>query len=526
MDRKYLENQASILVNLYNSKKFDEAVQKGKILIKKFPTQLMFYNATALSLSSLGENDEALRILKEGFNLRPNDIFILNNLGLINSNLNNNKIAREYLEKAISINANFVDALLNLGNLDLKEGKTKQAKAYYVKALKLSKQSSTDETINMALGNLNQQIGEFDAALENYKIINKLNPLNTAADKAISTIHKYENVKDPHFLSMKNKINKIKNQNDLKSLYFGLGKACEDFREFHEAFKYLNLGNLITDKQIQYNVEDDKKLFIEIKRIFEYIKIESIKPLEEKIIFILGMPRSGTTLTEQIISAHEDVHGAGELNYMTEAIESFSRNKENKNLRLWEIFKDIKQVSFEDLKKMQTEYSEKLKLHDLKNKIITDKAPLNFRWIGFIKMIFPNSKIIHCKRNPMDICFSNYKNSFSAGSLGFCYSLDKIGQFFNLYKDLMLFWDNKFKGQIYQLSYENLINNKEQEVKKLLEFCELNWDENCLSPHQNKKAVATASLAQVRSPIYKSSVEKWKNFEFGLDKLKNIIEQS
>ena len=526
MDRKYLENQASILVNLYNSKRFNEAVQKGKILIKKFPNQLIFYNATALSLSSLGENDEALRILKEGLIVRPMDIFILNNLGLINSNINNNKISREYLEKAISINPDFVDALLNLGNLDLKEGKTEKAKENYVKALKLSKNSASDETINMALGNLNQQIGEFDAALENYKIVNKLNPQNTSADKSISTIHKYENANDSHFLSMKNKINKIKDQNNLKTLYFGLGKACEDFKEFQEAFKYLSLGNLITDKQIKYNVEDDKKLFLEIKRIFETTEMQSIEPLEEKIIFILGMPRSGTTLVEQIISAHSDVHGAGELNYMTEAIESFSRNKENKNLRLWEIFKDIKEISFEDIKKMQFDYSDKLKLHDSKNKIITDKAPLNFRWIGFIKMIFPNSKIIHCNRNPMDICFSNYKNSFSAGSLGFCYSLDKIGQFFNLYKDLMLFWDNKFKGKIYQLSYENLINNKEQEVKKLLEFCELNWDENCLNPHQNKKAVATASLAQVRSPIYKSSIEKWKNFEFGLDKLKNIIGQS
>ncbi len=526
MDRKYLENQASILVNLYNSKKFNEAVQKGKILIKKFPTQLVFYNATALSYSSLGENDEALRILKEGLNLKPNDIFVLNNLGLINSNINKNKISREYLNKAISINANFLDALINLGNLDLKEGKTEQAKENYVKALKLSKQSSSDETINMALGNLNQQTGEFDAALENYKIINKLNPLNTAADKAISTIHKYKNSNDPHFLSMKNKISKIKDQNDLKSLYFGLGKACEDFKEFQEAFKYLSLGNLIMDKQLQYNVEDDKKLFLEIKRIFKKIKIESIKPLKEKIIFILGMPRSGTTLVEQIISSHKDVHGSGELNYMTEAIESFSRNKENKNLRLWKIFKDITQIDFEDLKKMQIEYSEKLRLHDFKNKIITDKAPLNFRWIGFIKIIFPNSKIIHCNRNPMDICFSNYKNSFSAGSLGFCYSLDKLGQFFNLYKDLMLFWDDKFKGQIYQLSYENLINNKEEEVKKLLDFCELNWDESCLNPHQNKKAVATASLAQVRSPIYKSSIEKWRNFEFGLDKLKNLIEQN
>ena len=526
MDRKYLENQASILVNLYNSKKFQEAIQKGRTLIKKFPNQLIFYNATALSLSSIGKNDEALKILKEGLNLRPNDIFILNNLGLINSNINKNKISREYLEKAISINSNFVDALVNLGNLNLKEGKSEQAKKNYVKALELSKSPSSDETINMALGNLNQQIGEFDEALENYKIINKLNPQNTSADKAISTIHKYKSFNDPHFLLMKDKTNKIKDQNDLKSLYFAMGKACEDFKEFKESFKYLNLGNLIADKQIQYNIGDDKKLFLEIKRIFENLKIENIKPLNEKIIFILGMPRSGTTLTEQIISAHQDVYGAGELNYMTEAIENFSKNGANEHLPLWERLKNVNEFNFEDLKKIQIEYSEKLSLHDFNTKIVTDKAPLNFRWIGFIKIIFPNSKIIHCNRNPMDICFSNYKNSFSAGSLGFCYDLDKIGQYFNLYKDLMLFWDKKFKGQIYQLSYENLINNKEKEVKKLLKFCELNWDENCLEPHQNKKAVATASLAQVRSPIYKTSIEKWKNFDFGLEKLKKIVNQN
>ena len=123
----------------------------------------------------------------------------------------------------------------------------------------------------------------------------------------------------------------------------------------------------------------------------------------------------------------------------------------------------------------------------------------------------------------MDICFSNYKNSFSAGSLGFCYNLSKLGTFYNLYNDLMQFWDTKYKNQIYQLSYENLINNKEKEIKELLKFCDLDWDENCLNPHQNKKPVATASLAQVRSPMYKSSIEKWRNFEFGLEELKNII---
>tara|TARA_B100000900_G_scaffold414772_1_gene442433 strand:+ start:470 stop:2044 length:1575 start_codon:yes stop_codon:yes gene_type:complete len=523
MDRKYLEKQASILVSLYNSKKFEEAVQKGKMLIKKFPRQLMFYNATALSLSSLGNIPEALRILKEGLNVRPNDIFILNNLGLVNSNINNNKISREYLEKALSINENFMDALLNLGNLNLKEGKTEHAKNNFIKALKLSKSASSDETINMALGNLNQQTGEFSQAIENYKIVNKINPQNTSADKAASTIYKYKNSEDPHYISMKNKIGSIKDHEDLKSLYFALGKACEDFGNFEESLRYLKLGNLIADQKIQYNVEEDKKLFAEIKRIFENTSIDNIDPREEKIIFILGMPRSGTTLAEQIISSHKEVQGAGELNYISEAIENVFKNNINKDLPLWKIFKNINEISPNNLLKMQSEYSDKLKLHNFTKRIITDKAPLNFRWIGFIKKIFPNSKIIHCKRSPMDICFSNYKNSFSAGSLGFCYNLSKLGTFYNLYNDLMQFWDTKYKNQIYQLSYENLINNKEKEIKELLKFCDLDWDENCLNPHQNKKPVATASLAQVRSPMYKSSIEKWRNFEFGLEELKNII---
>ena len=500
--------------------------KKGKILIKKFPNQLIFYNATALSLSSLGKSQEALKILKEALNLRPNDIFVLNNLGLINSNISNNKISREYLEKAISINENFLDALLNLGNLDLKEGKAKHAKNNLLKALKLSKSKETDETINMSLGNLHQQIGEFDAALENYKIINKINPLNTSADKSISTIHKYKSSNDPHFLSMKNKKNIIKDKEDLKSLYFALGKACEDFKEYEESLKFINLGNSIADKQIQYNINNDKKLFAEIKKIFENLNIEKIKPSKKKIIFILGMPRSGTTLTEQIISSHKDVHGAGELNYMTDAVENFVKTNKDEKIPLWKFFQNIHEVRFQHLDEMQNLYSEKLSQHDFNQEIVTDKAPLNFRWIGFIKKVFPNSKIIHCKRNPMDICFSNYKNSFSAGSLGFCYNLDKIGDYYNLYKDLMLFWDGEFKNQIYHLSYENLINDKENEVKKLLDFCELSWDENCLNPQDNKKAVATASLAQVRSPIYKSSIEKWKNFEFGLKELEKKVEQN
>ena len=269
MDKKDLETQAAILINLFNSRRFKDTIQKGKILIKKFPNQLIFYNATALALSALGKNEEALKILKSALNLKPNDIFVLNNLGLIKSHSNQNKQSREYLEKAISINPNFMDALLNLGNLDLKEGKTEDAKKHLFNALKLSKSPETDVTINIALGNLHQQLGEFEKAMENYKIVNKINPLNAAADKSISIMHRYLNQNDPHLLSMTEKINKIKDKENLKLLYFSIGKAYEDIEDYEKSFKFIKLGNNIADEQINYNIQDDKNLFSELKKIFQ-----------------------------------------------------------------------------------------------------------------------------------------------------------------------------------------------------------------------------------------------------------------
>ena len=203
------------------------------------------------------------------------------------------------------------------------------------------------------------------------------------------------------------------------------------------------------------------------------------------------MPRSGTSLTEQILSAHKDVYGAGELKFLGESIKK-NLLKENKFVN----------NSSDNLVQVQNEYLDKIESLNYKENVLTDKAPLNFKWIGFIKTIFPYAKIVHCDRDAMDTCFSNFKNSFQSYSLAFCYDLEKLGKFFNLYKDLMNFWINKYPDQIYNLSYEKLINDQKQETEKLLSFCNLDWDENCLSPHKNKKTVATASLAQVRSPIY------------------------
>ena len=523
MDKKYLENQASILINHYNSKRFAEVVKKGKVLIKKFPNQIIFYNATALSLSALGKNYEALDILNLALNSNPKDIYVLNNLGLIKSYLNQNREAREYLDMAISIKSNFMDALLNLGNLDLKEGRTENAKKNLYKALEQSNSSHTDITINMALGNMYQQMGNFEKAKNNFEIVSKIDQSNTAADKSISTMHKYLDNNDPHLISMIKKLEKIQDDENLKLLYFALGKAYEDIENYKESFKYLKLGNNIADKQIGYNTDNDKNLLPEIKRVFKSSHKNLLTDSKKKIIFILGMPRSGTTLVEQIISSHEKVHGGGELSYMEDSIKKMIGYKAEENKALYRSFKNINNLDYKELKIAELEYTEKLKLHVYNEEFITDKAPLNFRWIGFIKLIFPNSKIIHCCRNSMDICYSNFKNSFSGGSLGFCYNMKKLGNYFNMYRDLMSFWKDQLRDEIYNLTYENLINSKEEEIKKLLKFCDLNWDENCLNPHKNKKPVGTASLAQIRTPIYQSSIDKWKNVDDELNDLKKII---
>ncbi|MBD1141299.1 sulfotransferase [Pelagibacterales bacterium SAG-MED39] len=514
---KYLQNETSKLLNLYNASLFNDVIRKGKVLIKKFPNQILFYNATALSLSSIGQHDESLKILKKALNLQPKNIHVLNNSGLVSGNMNNQKQARWFYEKALSINENFVDALLNISQLDLSENKTKEAKKRLDRALKFCRSKGQEEIINSSLGFYYQQIGDFQKAIKCFEIVNKLNPLNTFSDKAISLIYKYKDKNDAHLKLMENKISLTKSKPHLQSLYFALGKAYEDLKEFEKSFKFLKSANNIADEKFNYNIKNDEKLFSNIKNLFKNFDKKNQINSEKKMIFIVGMPRSGTTLAEQIISSHKKVYGAGELSFLEAEI----RKKILVNNDF--IQSTISNIDFEKLKEIQEEYLNQVNLFDFKERIFTDKAPLNFRWIGIIKVLFPNSKIIHCQRDPMDVCFSNFKNTFTSKSISFCYNLNKLGHYYNLYSNLMNFWKQLFNDEIYDLSYEKLINNQEEETKNLLKYCDLEWDINCLSPHKNEKLVATASLAQVRSPIYKSSIKKWQNYSDNLKDLRNII---
>tara|TARA_B110001452_G_scaffold243365_1_gene226739 strand:+ start:1984 stop:3537 length:1554 start_codon:yes stop_codon:yes gene_type:complete len=510
---EYLKKNISIIINLYNAKRFEEIIIKGGSLIKKFPDQIIFYNATALAYNQLGRFSEAMVLLKKALKKESNNIFVLNNLGLVCVSSGNEIDAEVYYNKALNLKKDFLDSIINLGNLKMNQNKNEEAKELFTSALAINKNL---ETTKMALANYHGRTGNFEEAEKIYKEVLITNPSNTVADKSINLIHKYKDAEDEHLKSMENKVQKIKDKENLQRINFALGKAYEDIGEYKKSFQSYKIANDIVSNNKKYNINNDYKLFENLKKLFTSQILKPIKEPNQKIIFILGMPRSGTTLAEQILSSHPNVYGAGELSFLSKAIEkNILNNKKLTNARFETLDSDI-------FINIQKEYLSNLNMFNFKKEYLVDKAPLNFRWIGFIKIIFPNSKIIHCKRDSMDICWSNYKNSFTSKLLDYSYNFETLSTYYNLYSDLMNYWDTKFKGDIFELVYEDLVTDKEDAIKKLLNFCDLDWNDNCLNFHKNKKSVSTASMAQVRQPMYNTSVKRWKNYS---NELINLVEK-
>ena len=510
---EYLKKQLSIILSFFQSQRFDDVIEKGTLLIKKFPNQTIFYNITSLAYNALGEKDQANKLLLKALKIEPNNFNILNNLGMVSARSGKDYMAEEYYKRALNIKPDFLDTLVNFGALKMSQNQNEAAKKFFSAALKIDNKNITAK---LSLASYYEQLGNFDQAKKLYYEILANHPQVTEADKRISSIHKYK-LGDTHLKKMEEQLIKELGEDNKKKLNFALGKAYEDIGDHKKSFLYYETANKIFKNSINYNVEKDIEQFEEIKKRFKDNKVSALENNGQKLVFIVGMPRSGTTLTEQILSSHKDVYGAGELSYLSNSIKERFFNKENmlekNNYTLEPVL----------LKNMQEEYLEKIKIFNSKEKYFIDKAPLNFKWIGFIMLLFPDAKIIHCKRNPMDTCWSSYKNYFASSLMNYTYDFDDLASYYKIYDNLMNFWTKKFGKKIYNLFYEELIANKEFEIKKLVSFCDLDWDKECLNFHKNKKSVSTVSLAQVRQPLYNSSVDKWKSYSSQLENLKKKL---
>ena len=513
------EKEAQVILNYFKAQDYISAEVKAKKLIKKFPNFQAVYNLLGLCLQSQKKFLEAIKYYKIAIQNNPNFFVAINNLGLTYHNMYDLKNAQHYYERAIEINPKFTHPISNLGNIKKELNNYEEAIKCYKLAL------SIDNKLYIVLHNLGmayQALGKFEESKKYFETVLKNNPKFTRADRSLSMSLKYD-INNPHLKSMENKIKDQSLNNFQKiELYFGLGKAYEDIKNYKKSFENYKLGNKIKRDAIKYQINDDVKLFENIKNSFSNINFQNLENVgnkSNKMIFILGMPRSGTTMVEQIIANHKNVYGAGELRDLTQIIkENFLVNDKIKFPEKL----NIKDQNF--FNNMGTKYLENLDRYVTNKNYITDKAPLNFKWIGLIKLILPKSKIIHCTRDPKDICLSLFKNFFE-GELNFSYSLEEAGKYYKLYQNLMEFWKQLLPDFIYDISYEKLVENQESESRKLLDFCNLDWDKNCLTFYKNKRGIITVSFAQVRKPIYKNSVKSWQKYEGDLLPLFKILKK-
>jgi len=255
-------------------------------------------------------------------------------------------------------------------------------------------------------------------------------------------------------------------------------------------------------KILSYELKQDQILFSQIKISSSKLKKYKLKITSNDIstipIFILGMPRSGTSLVEQILSSHSQIHGAGELPFLAQYGESVSYG--------------LHDLSQENLFGVRNDYLTKLSNISPDKKFITDKMPHNFLHVGLILNIFPEAKIIHVKRDPAATCWSNFKQYFATRNLGYSYNLNDTVEYYKLYLDLMKYWNQHFGSLIYDLDYEKLTENTLVETKKVIKYLNLNWENACLEPHKNMRSVKTASQQQVRQKVYTGSSEAWRKF--------------
>ena len=519
MDKKF-ENfklKVSKLFNHYNAQNYKFVIQQVNLLLKKQPNNQFLLNLLGSSYHRLGKLQTAKKIFMSAIALDNSSCAALNNLANVYKDLSENKSAEELYLKVLKIDPNYINGINNYASLNFKLNRYEEAIHYYKKALTINNDSPL---VHYNIGLVYQSLGKYKEATFHFKAVLKIDPNMNIIDRIMSRSIKY-NEDDSHLKEMLEKIKNEKlNDNSKINLNFAIGKAYEDIKDYKKSFTYFDEGNKIKSNISNHDMRPFNKFLINIKNSFENYAFNNKTTAQnrnKKMIFIVGLPRSGTSLIEQIISSHSKVYGSGELDYLERLmVDNFYKDNELKMPNLED------EHSQELVSKISSKYHELINDFDATEENITDKAPLNFRWIGIIKILFPNSKIIHCSRNPKDNCLSIFKNFFEGG-LNFGYNQKELGTYYNLYLDIMSFWKDQFPNTIYDAQYETIIENPENEIKKLIKFCNLDWEKDCLQFYNNKTPIKTISTAQARMPIYKSSKNSFKKFAPYLSDLNKLI---
>ena len=427
-----------------------------------------------------------------------------------------NKLSKSIpaFENLIKLDPDNFEALVSLGTVYIKLSKYYEGINLYEKSLKIKPENPR---VYLSLGHALKTVGEREKSETAYHNAIKYFPFSGEAYWSLANLKTYK-FSQKEISNMELSINKNMHPNELIQMHFALGKAYESNNQFEKSFNHYREGNWLQRKQITYNAEDYK---ISIDEIIDFFKnnndiFKSKSSLNnDDPIFILGLPRSGSTLIEQILSSHSLIEGTQELPNIMAISRDIKLIDQNNGYP-----KNLLAINSSVFNDFGQKYIDETRWARSSKPFFIDKMPNNFVHIGLIKLILPNAKIIDARRNPMDSCFSCFKQYFAKGQ-HFTYDLDDIARYYKDYLRLMNFWNELFPGEIFTINYEDVINEPNQKITELLSFCNVEFEDSCLNFHKSKRPVKTASSEQVRQPMYKTGLDYWKNYRNNLDILIN-----
>ena len=504
------------MVELFTEGRYAEAESLAQVMTKRFPRYGFGWTVLGMTLMQMGRNTDALAPILKATALSPDNPDAHNNLGNVLRDTGRLNEAEASFRRAVMLDPNFVEAHNNLGNIFLDLGRLHEAEASYRRAIEIKPDFAAAHSnlgsALMALGKIGEARISLSKAIE-------LAP-GDARTLTTALQHIPYRSDDPRF----NHLDEVYARReslpleDRIKLDFAMGKAMEDIAQYDRSFSAYEEGNRL---HLQKHPVDEAGIESALEKTLSFYTADlfnkcaeiatTLPPLQDQRvpIFIVGMLRSGTTLIEQILASHPDIFGAGELPTLQEVLLLSDSTNGNDSLL--------------ELRKLGREYLDRVWKFAPEARYITDKLPGNYFHLGLIHLMLPNAKIIHSMRDPVDTCFSCYALRFTHGH-EYTYDLGTMGRQYIRYRKLMKHWHNVLPpGRILDVRYEDIVANPEHEARRMLDYLELPWNPACLSFHENKRTVQTASVAQVRKPIYSSSVARWEHYEKHLGPLLEIV---
>jgi len=532
---------------LEGQERLQEAADSYRQAINLRPGLAEASNNLGVIQQKLGRLSDAETCYRHALSLNPDYAIAAYNLGTVLNEQGDFTEAQQQLHNAIGLRPDYSDAYTALGRTLQTLGRFSDAIVCYKQALKIDPHSSE---AFIGLGNAFQTQGRFDEAYHAYQKAAAFakSPVTAIANQA-AILEKKNDIEQAYalikpLLEQKVRdtslvttyaaisrnlrrhdeaaaiIDEVLSQPGLSStqraeLHFSMGKLLDDAQDYEQAFEHFRQANDLMP--YRYDSEDHKKRIGDTIQAFSAAALRQLPRASQatsRPIFIVGMPRSGTTLVEQILASHPQVHGGGELPYVGEIVGRLRAETGGQQ----PYPRCVAALTSDSVNRLSQEYLDRIDLLATDARHITDKMPHNFQHLGLIELLFPEARIIHCMRNPMDTCLSIFTQNFTANH-GYAVNLAHLGLYYRQYQRLMAHWKSVLGIPILDLQYEQLTSRQDEMTRQLVDFCGIDWDDACLDFQSAKRNVATPSYEQVRKPMYRNSVDRWKNYEKHLEPL-------